>query len=143
MAGATALSQLPVTWAGDVGITTADFGAVAALSAGPTFAWRIPFDNAATATITVSLPYQWRVLDVIVAKRGGNGGASNTLQLKQGSHDCSDAIDTNITNGALARAASLFETYDVVDPDADLSVINTRSAGNSSMLVTIIGMRIG
>lgn len=145
MAGKTALSQVDRTWAGDIGVGPEDLRLTAASDPKPglVFALRVAFGDANTNTQTFTLPYAWKVIDVTVAKRGGTGGAGNTLQLKQGSNAVTDAIDTSGVTGVLLRPVSIFTTYDDVNAAAALSVINTKSSGNSALLVTIYGIRTG
>ncbi len=145
MAGKTALSQIPRTWAGDIGVGPEDLRATIASDPLPgiVFCYRVAFGDAATNTQTFTPSFGLKIIDVTVAKRGGSGGAGNTLQLKQGSNAVTDAMDTNLSTGALVRPASIFTTYDDVNAGAPLSVINTKSSGNSALLVTIYCIRTG
>ena len=61
----------------------------------------------ATNTVALTMDRAFTVTDVMARNTGGAGTSSDTLQLKNGSTAISDALDMNIADNLIARAAYL------------------------------------
>jgi membrane-associated protease RseP (regulator of RpoE activity) len=98
--------------------------------------------DGATADIDVVLDHKTEVLDVIVRKRGGAGGASDTITVKNAANAISNAIDINIADNVIARASSLDGANNVINAAGTLRVTRTKASGaNVACRVTVLGVR--
>jgi hypothetical protein len=97
------------------------------------------FADAATNSQDVVLADAIEVIDVVVRKQGGAGGAANTLRVTNGTgaNHITDAIDTNDADQTLSRAATIDDAFSAIPAGGTLRVTNTRSAGNSAMRVFV------
>lgn len=96
--------------------------------------------DAANADYDRVLAEKFEVLDVVVQKRGGAGGASATVTVKNGANAITDAIDINDADKTLSRPATIDDAYSTVAAAGTLrcSVVD---GGDSSILVTVIGVK--
>lgn len=99
--------------------------------------------DGATGDIDVTLAHKLRVLDVLVQKKVAAGGASDTIQLKNGSNAISDALDINVADNVMVRAATLDDAQADIASGGTLRVTRTKvSAADVACLVTILGVRV-
>ena len=101
------------------------------------------FTDAATNTKTIVVKDKIEVLDVLVQKQAGAGGASNTVQVKNNTDAISDAIDSNDADKTLSRAATIDDGFSTINPGGSLSVTNTKSAGNAACRVYVTVLVLG
>lgn len=97
--------------------------------------------DAATGDVDVVITDKIEVIDVVVQKQGGAGGAANTVQVKNGANVISDAISINIADTTLARAATIDDAQSTIAAGGTLRVTRTKAGGNAAALVTVIGIK--
>lgn len=95
--------------------------------------------DAANADYDRVVADQFEVLDVLVQKRAGAGGASATVTVKNSANAISDAIDINDADTTISRAATLDDAYSTISAGGTLRV-SIVDGGNSAVLVTVIGI---
>jgi hypothetical protein len=101
----------------------------------------ISVPDAATADYDVVLTNKTEILDVVVQKRAGAGAASNTITVKSGTNAITAALDLNVADQALVRAAALNDANSTIAAAGTLRVSAVKSGGNAACLVTVIGIR--
>lgn len=92
--------------------------------------------DAASADYDVVVKDTIEVLDVLVQKRGGAGGAAGTVTVKNGATAISDAIDINDADKLLSRASTIDDAQSTIAAGGTLRVSMADSA-NSAVLVTV------
>lgn len=97
--------------------------------------------DAATTTYPIVVEDGFEVTDVLCQKRGGAGGAANTVQVKKAAAAISDAISINIADTTLARAATIDDAQSVLAAGDTLNVTVTKAGGNAAVLVKVKGVR--
>jgi hypothetical protein len=95
--------------------------------------------DAASADYDRVVADKFEVIDIVVQKRGGAGGAAGTVTVKNAGNAISDAIDINDADKLLSRAASIDDAFSTIDAGGTLRVSIADSA-NSAVLVTVIGI---
>ncbi len=104
---------------------------------------RITVADVATGNVDVVLDAKTRVLDAWVVKTGGAGGASDTIQLKNGSDAISDAVDINIADKVVARVGTIDDAYHEIAAGGTLRVARTKSSGaNVECEVYVLGVKV-
>lgn len=93
------------------------------------------FADAATNSQDIVMTRKGEFLNASVQKRGGAGGALNTLQVLKGATAITNAIDTNIADQALTGTQSIDDSSSTLDAGDTLRITNTKAAGNSALLV--------
>jgi hypothetical protein len=93
--------------------------------------------DAATATYDVVVAAKCEIVDVEVIKTAANGGAANTVQVKNAGAAVSDAISININQDAIARAAVRTQANAIVNAAAQLQVTVTKAGGNAACFVVV------
>jgi hypothetical protein len=98
--------------------------------------------DGATATTTYTVRNKIEIIDVIVEKRAGAGGASDTLQVKNNTDAVTDAIDINIADKVVKRAGTIDDAFSTISAGGTLAITKTKaSAANVACLVTVVGIR--
>jgi len=103
---------------------------------------RIDIADAASGDVDVVLTHKTRVIDVCVVKTGANGGAANTIQVKNGANAITDAISININDTLIARAASIDDAQHEIAAAGTLRVTRTKAGGNAACIVYVWGIRV-
>tara|TARA_R100000329_G_C7599447_1_gene212583 strand:+ start:346 stop:705 length:360 start_codon:yes stop_codon:yes gene_type:complete len=94
----------------------------------------------ASNTVALTLDRAFTVTDVMARNTGGNGSSSDTLQLKNGSNAISDALDMNINDNIIARAASIDDAQHEIAAGGTLNVAAVNAGGGlKAMIVYISG----
>ena len=95
----------------------------------------------ATNTVALTMDRAFTVTDVRERNTGGAGTSSDTLQLKNGSTAISDALDMNIADNLIARAASIDDAQHEIAAGGTLNVTATDGGGSDvrAMIVYISG----
>ena len=95
----------------------------------------------ATNTVALTMDRAFTVTDVMARNTGGAGTSSDTLQLKNGSTAISDALDMNIADNLIARAASIDDAQHQIAAGGTLNVTATDGGGSDvrAMIVYISG----
>lgn len=76
-------------------------------------------DGAGTRNIDIVPKHKVRVFDAIVTKQAGAGGASDTLQLRNGTTNAiTNAMSINVADNTVVRAGTVDDAYQDVDPAA-------------------------
>lgn len=103
---------------------------------------RIDVPDGATGDIDVVLTHKTRVIDAHVVKTVANGGAVNTVQVKNGANPITDAMSININDQAIARAASIDDAQHEIAAGGTLRVTRTKAGGNAACIVYVRGIRV-
>ena len=95
----------------------------------------------ASNTVALTIDRAFTVTDVMARNTGGAGSSSDTLQLKNGSTAISDALDMNIADNLIARAASIDDAQHEIAAGGTLNVTATDGGGSDvrAMIVYISG----
>ena len=95
----------------------------------------------ATNTVALTMDRAFTVTDVMARNTGGAGTSSDTLQLKNGSTAISDALDINIEDNLIARAAAIDDAQHEIAAGGTLNVTATDGGGSDvrAMIVYISG----
>lgn len=109
------------------------------VKAGFVMAYTFDIADAASADYDRVVADQFEVIDVLVQKRGGAGGAAGTVTVKNGANAISDAIDINDADVLLSRAASINDANSTIAAGGTLRVSIVDSS-NSAVLVTVLGV---
>lgn len=97
--------------------------------------------DAATADYDLLITDKIEVLDVLVQKQAANGGAANTVQVKNAGNAITDAVSININDQALARAAAVNDANSVIAAGGTLRASVIKAGGNAACFVTVIGIK--
>jgi len=98
--------------------------------------------NAASADYDVVMAEKVEVLEVIVEKRGGAGGAADTVTVKNGANAITDAIDTNDADKVISRAATIDDAQATIAAGGTLRIsVNNGGAGNAAVHVTVLAVK--
>lgn len=95
--------------------------------------------DAASADYDITIVDSFEVLDVVVQKRGGAGGAAGTVTVKSTADAITDAIDINDADKVISRAGTIDDAYSTIAAGGVLRCSVADSA-NSAILVTVIGI---
>lgn len=94
----------------------------------------------ATETITYQAPCNLRVLDVRGYKTNGNGGAGDTVTIKNAGNAITDAIDLQINDLLVFEAASYDDAQVEVNSGANITIVSN-DATDPSCVVQITCVR--
>jgi hypothetical protein len=99
--------------------------------------------DGSTATTTYTLRHKEEIVDVLIQKRAANGGASDTIQLKDGSDNViTDAISININDKTRATWTTIDDAFSTLAAGATLKVVKTKASGaNVACLVEVVCIR--
>lgn len=103
---------------------------------------RIDIPDAATGDVDVVLTHKTRVINAWAVKTGANGGAANTVQVKNGSNAITDAMSININDTLIVRAASIDDAQHEIAAAGTLKVTRTKAGGNAACIVYVQGLRV-
>lgn len=103
---------------------------------------RIDVADAATGDVDVTLTYKTRVVEAWAVKTGANGGAANTIQVKNGANAITDAMSININDTLIVRAASIDDAQHEIAAGGTLRVTRTKAGGNAACTVYVLGVRV-
>jgi hypothetical protein len=138
------LKDFPRTGFGDITLDATDVGVSSANSAVPgiPLVHRITIPDAATGSVDVVVTHKIRVLDAWIVKTEGNGASGNSYQIKNGNDAISDAIDGNVNDTAIARAATINDATYGISAGGTLRVTRTRAGGNAAAIVCVLCVRV-
>lgn len=89
----------------------------------------------------VVLTHKTRVIDMWAQKTAADGGASDTVQLKNGSDAITDALDMNVVDKTLVRAGTIDDSKAEIAAAGTLKV--TAATGtNNACIVYVLGVRV-
>ena len=94
--------------------------------------------DVASSNTEVTMKLKVRVLDAWVVKIGGNGSASNTYTVGNGSTAITDAMDGNINDKLNVRAAEIDDAQHEIDAGSALRVTWNKSGGNIAAIVYVL-----
>lgn len=104
----------------------------------------VPFAFAdGTATISVTMPYKVRVIDVSHLKTAALAGGNNTVQVFNGASAISSAVVLNVSDKVLSETG-----FDIDDATMDiaasglLKVTSTKVGTNSACIVYVTVLRV-
>jgi len=89
----------------------------------------------------VVLDHKTRVIDVTVVKTAGNGGAGDTVTIKNGSDAITDAIVLNINDKIIARAGSIDDAKHEIAAGGTLKITAAHNTDNACT-VYVFGLRV-
>lgn len=104
----------------------------------------IAIANGSSADTDVVLTHKTEILDVVVQKRGGAGGANDTITIKNSADAITDAIDINDADKTISRPTTIDDAYSTIAAGGTLRVamVNGGAGGNNTAcLVHVIGVR--
>ena len=78
-----------------------------------------------------------RILDVWVVKIAGAGAAGNTIQVLAGTSAITEAMDTNVADKAIVRAATIDDANHNIIAGGTLRIARVKSGGNAACIVYI------
>lgn len=101
----------------------------------------VTFADGATNSKTITLPAKagkCEIVDVTVIKTAGAGGASDTVQVLNAGVAVTDAIDMNVADKVVKRAATIDDASNVISDAGVITITNTKaSAANTACRVYI------
>lgn len=97
--------------------------------------------DAATADYDITITDKIEVLDVLVQKTAGAGGAVNTVQMKSTASAISDVMSINIADTTLARALTINDANSVIVAGGILRASVIKAGGNAACKITVIGIK--
>lgn len=103
------------------------------------------FADGATANNDIVVTSQIRVLDVVVVKTVGAGGAGDTVQVQTGAGAAiSDVIDINDADTTISRAATIDDAAHTIAAGGTLRIrrVDGGGAGNDACIVYVLCMRV-
>jgi hypothetical protein len=102
----------------------------------------VDIPDGVTADVDVTLTHKTEVLDVLVIKKAGAGGASDTITVKNGATAITDAMDINVADKIVVRPATIDDAATVIAAAGTLRVTRTKaSANNVACRVVVTGVR--
>lgn len=99
----------------------------------------------AAANEDVTLTHKTRVVDVFAVHTGGNGEASDTIQVKNGTNAITDAMSWAGNDQTIVRAASINDAYHEIAAGGTLRVTTTDNDTGGDVgagIVYVLGMRV-
>lgn len=103
-------------------------------TAGFKHTYLVSFADGATESKTIVLPAKGgkcKVIDVTVIKTAGAGGASDTIQVFAGATAVTDAIDMNVADKTVKRAATIDDAAYTFADAATITVTKTKASANN------------
>ena len=93
--------------------------------------------RSATADYDIVVDSKVEVIDVLVLKQGGAGGAANTVQVKSTAATISEAISINIAQDAVARNAVRTQANALIPAGGKLRASVIKAGGNAAVEVIV------
>jgi len=95
--------------------------------------------DVASQDFDVVLDHKIEVVEILVHKRGGAGGAANTVQVKNVANAISEAMSLNVAQDAVVRNATNTFANAVIDPAAGgkLRFSLVKAGGNAACFVIV------
>ena len=95
---------------------------------------RITIADGATANTDVVLTNKTQIVDVVVIKTAGAGGASDTIQVKNGTTAITNAMDINVADKTVVRAGTIDDAAYQIAAGGTLRVamVNGAAGGNNT-----------
>lgn len=94
----------------------------------------------ASNTVALTMERKFTVIDVIARNYGGAGTSSDVLTIKNASTAITDAMDMNIADNVIARAASIDDASHELAAGGTLNVAASNAGGGlQTMIVYITG----
>lgn len=104
---------------------------------------RIDIADGATADVDTVLTHKTRIIDVHLVKTAGAGGASDTIQVKNGANAVTDAMDINVADQVVVRAGTIDDAQHEIAAAGTLRITRTKaSANNVACTVYVVGIRV-
>ena len=119
-------------------------GALTAAAIGIPVTVMLDVADGATADLDFTgMPYKMRVLDVVVVKITGDGGAGDTITVSNGADPITDAMSINVLLKAVVRNATLDRTFWDIAAAGTLRVVRTKASGaNVACIVAVTLVRV-
>ena len=109
---------------------------------GTVVAFTFDIADAASADYDRVMAEKIEVLNVITQKRGGAGGAADTVIVKSTAAVITDAIDINDADKVQSRSTTIDDANSTIAAGGILRVsINNGAAGNAAVLVTVFAIK--
>src|SRR4051812_44416737 len=89
----------------------------------------IDVPDAATANVDVTVVHKFEVMSMVVVKKAGAGGASDTIQLKNGTSAISNAISINVADQTVISPGTLDDSQTVIAAGGTLRAACTKASG--------------
>ena len=89
----------------------------------------------------VTLTYKTRVLDVWAVKTAANGGAGDTVTIKNGATAITDALDLNAVDKTVVRAGTIDDAQHEIAAAGTLRV-TAANGTNNACTVYVLGIRV-
>ena len=95
---------------------------------------RITIANGSTANTDVVLTNKTQIVDVVVIKTAGAGGASDTITVKNSTNAITNAMDINVADKTVVRAGTIDDAYYEIAAGGTLRVamVNGAAGGNNT-----------
>lgn len=93
--------------------------------------------DAASADYDVVVPEKIEVIDAWAQKRAANGGAANTVQVKNGANAITNAMDLNINDTTLARATTIDDAQSTIAAAGTLRFAVVKAGGNAACMAAV------
>ncbi len=104
---------------------------------------RVDIADGVTADTDVTLTHKTRILEVWLVKTGGAGGASDTITVKNSATAVTDALDINVADKIIVRAATIDDAQHEIAAAGTLRVAMVKSsANNTACSVYVLGLRV-
>lgn len=138
------ISGLPTWWAGGVSINPRNIEAatVNSIEGAIPVTYLVAIADAASGDVDLAVPVAIRVTDVKATKTAGAGAASNTITVKNATTAITDAMDMNVADKVIVRAATLDDAAWSLAAGGTLRVSWAKSGGNSAASVEIRAVRV-
>lgn len=89
----------------------------------------------------VVLAEKTRVIDAWAVKTAANGGAGDTVQVKNGANAITDALDLNVSDGVVVRAGSIDDAQHEIAATGTLKV-TAANATDNTCIVYVLGVKV-
>jgi hypothetical protein len=97
--------------------------------------------DAATATYSYVIKHKFEITNVEVQKRSTAGGASDTVQVLNGTDAVTNAMSLNIADKAVVRWGTIDDAYSTIAAGGTLAITLTKASTNVACMVVVTGVR--
>ena len=97
--------------------------------------------DAATGDVDTAVTEKIEILDVVVQKRGGAGGAANLVRVKSTAANITDDMDINVADQTIVRPTTIDDANSTIAAGGVLRITRTKAGGNAACLVTVFGVK--
>lgn len=104
--------------------------------------FRTSIPDAATGDVSIVTEFAVRVIDFWIVKQGGAGAAGNTIQLKSAGNAITDALDANVADKAVVRAATIDDAQHELAAGGELRVTRTKAGGNAQCIAYTLCVKV-